>query len=275
MFSIGDFARLGRVSIRMLRHYDAIGLLRPSRVDPATGYRFYNAEQLQRLNRVVALKDLGFTLQQVQAILDELVTAEELRGMLRLRRAQLEAQIATDASRLARVEVRLRLIEREGHMNTDDVVLKHVAPVRVAELTGVAASYAPEDIGPVIQPLYPELARRLKAAGITPECGPIAWYEPSSNGAGETIIVHAAWPVTVERRHGYDFEVTDLPAIPSAATLIHRGSMDDVDGTIQTLARWIADNGYHTDGYAREVYLQCPPKDPDAWVTELQLTVTR
>jgi DNA-binding transcriptional MerR regulator len=68
MFSIGEFARHGRVSVRMLRHYDAIGLLRPACVDPASGYRFYQASQLAELNRLVALKELGFTLQQVQAI---------------------------------------------------------------------------------------------------------------------------------------------------------------------------------------------------------------
>ena len=90
MLTIGDFARHGRVSIRMLRHYDAIGLLRPAHVDPSSGYRFYHAAQLSRLNRIVALKDLGFTLQQVQAILDEDVSTEELRGMLRLRRAEFE-----------------------------------------------------------------------------------------------------------------------------------------------------------------------------------------
>src|SRR2546429_8090670 len=87
MFSIGDFARLGRVSVRMLRHYDAIGLLRPATVDPASGHRFYRADQLRRLNRVVALNDLGFTLQQAQAILADQVAVADLRGMLRLRGA--------------------------------------------------------------------------------------------------------------------------------------------------------------------------------------------
>ena len=102
MFSIGDFARSGRVSVRMLRHYDAIGLLRPAAVDPLTGYRFYAVEQLTRLNRVVALKDLGFTLDQVATIVDEEIDVDELRGMLRLRRAELREQIAADTARLAR-----------------------------------------------------------------------------------------------------------------------------------------------------------------------------
>ncbi|WP_255355663.1 MerR family transcriptional regulator, partial [Frankia sp. CpI1-P] len=85
MFSIGDFARRGLVSVRMLRHYDALGLLRPAHVDPVSGYRFYQADQFARLNRIIALKDLGLTLTQVRAILDEQVSVAELRGMLRLR----------------------------------------------------------------------------------------------------------------------------------------------------------------------------------------------
>src|ERR1700761_6124805 len=104
MFSIGEFARHGRVSVRMLRHYDTIGLIRPAVVDPASGYRFYQAAQLAELNRIIALKDLGFTLQQVQAMLEEKVTAAELRGMLKLRRAEIHAQIEAETARLNRIE---------------------------------------------------------------------------------------------------------------------------------------------------------------------------
>jgi DNA-binding transcriptional MerR regulator len=93
MLTIGDFARLGQVSPRMLRHYDEIGLLSPDRVDPATGYRYYTAHQLARLHRVVALRDLGFNLDQIGPVLDEELTVDELRGMLRMRRAQIEATV--------------------------------------------------------------------------------------------------------------------------------------------------------------------------------------
>lgn len=101
MFTIGDFARLGRVSVRMLRHYDALGLLRPARVDQATGYRYYDAGQLSRLNRLIALKDLGLGLDQVGQILDDQVEPAELGGMLRLRRAELADHLAEETARLA------------------------------------------------------------------------------------------------------------------------------------------------------------------------------
>ncbi|HEY0540081.1 MAG TPA: MerR family transcriptional regulator [Actinoallomurus sp.] len=272
MLTIGDFARHGRVSVRMLRHYDAIGLLRPARVDPASGYRFYEAAQLTTLNRVIALKDLGFSLHQVRAILDERVNTDELYGMLRLRRAELEARIDADATRLTRVEARLRMIESEGHMPTADIVVKRVPPVRVAELTGIASSYEPDEISPVIQPLYPELDRRLAEAGVAVTGPGIAYYEDSPDG---TIIVHACLPVAARPREEYGFAVVDLPAIESAATLVHHGSMDGVVTTEQTLARWLETNGHRATGYARELYLNCPDGVPDKWVTELQTPIER
>jgi DNA-binding transcriptional MerR regulator len=272
MFTIGDFARHGRVSVRMLRHYDATGLLRPAHVDPASGYRHYTAAQLARLNRIIALKDLGFTLQQVRDIVDEKVGAEELRGMLRLRRAELESAMAATRARLVQVEARLRAIESEGHMPTNDVVLKSVPAVRVAELTATAESYQPEDIGPVIGPLYEELFRRLDSAGVTPTGPGIAFYEDAPEGGGR-IIVHAAVQVSAEPRDG-SFRVLDLPPLEQAATIVHRGPMDTVLPTAQTLAHWIDTHGYRSAGYPREISLECP-ENRDDWVTELQAPVHR
>ncbi|MDT0341732.1 MerR family transcriptional regulator [Streptomyces litchfieldiae] len=272
MFTIGDFARHGRVSVRMLRHYDATGLLRPAHVDPASGYRHYTAAQLARLNRIIALKDLGFTLQQVRDIVDERVSAEELRGMLRLRRAELETAVAAARARLVQVEARLRAIESEGHMPTNDVVIKNVPTIRVAELTAIAASFEPEDIGAVIGPLYEELFRQLASAGITPTGPGVAYYEDAPEGGGR-IGVHAAVQVSAPLQDGA-FRILDLPSLDQAATIVHRGSMDTLLPTAQTLARWIDANGYRSTGYPREINLECP-ENRDDWVTELQAPVTR
>jgi DNA-binding transcriptional MerR regulator len=268
MFSIGEFARHGRVSVRMLRHYDAIGLLRPATVDPVSGYRFYEARQLAELNRVIALKDLGFTLQQVQAILEEKVSAAELRGMLKLRRAEIHAQIEAETTRLARVEARLLTIEDEARAPTDGVVIKRLAPVRVGELTGQAAGWEPEAITPVIQPLYCDLWQRLASADVAAAGPAVAYYEDTPAGDG-TIVVHAAVPVVAEAAAGHGFSVVDLAEVQSAAAIIHHGSMDDVLSTGQALARWIDANGYRSAGYLREVTLEWSA-DPDQWVTELQ-----
>jgi len=273
MFSIGDFARHGRVSVRMLRHYDAIGLLPPAHVDEVTGYRSYRAQQLWRLNRIVALKDLGFTLAQVQEIVDDALTPVELRGMLRMRQAQLAEQVAVDQARLRQVEVRLRTIEEEGTMPSDDVQLKTIPAARVAELTGTAGGFEPGSITPVIGPLYERLMETLEQAGVTPTGPAIARYEDAPGGG---VLIHAGIQVGAEAAPsaGHDFDVVDLPGF-EAATIVHRGSMDTVLTSIQQLSTWIEASDHRSTGYNREVYLEMDPDDETTWVTELQEPVVR
>ncbi|CAM5723376.1 hypothetical protein SALBM311S_05781 [Streptomyces alboniger] len=192
--------------------------------------------------------------------------------MLRLRRAELEIAMAAAAARLVQVEARLRSIESEGHMPTNDVVIKNIPAVRVAELTATAASYEPEDIGPVIGPLYDELFRRLDAAGVAPAGPGVAYYEDAPEGGGR-ISIHAAVQVAAPLQDGA-FRVFDLPPIDEAATIVHRGSMDTVLPTAQALAFSIDENGYQSAGYPREISLECPDNRDD-WVTELQAPVTK
>src|SRR5215510_5295735 len=127
MFRIGEFSRIARVSGRLLRYYDGIGLLSPQRIDPATGYRYYRAEQLGRLNCIVALKELGLSLEQVAQMVDGKISTDEIRGMLMLKKAELERSLSAEAARLRHVESRLQQIDEQGTLADYDVVVKSVA----------------------------------------------------------------------------------------------------------------------------------------------------
>src|SRR5215475_15683754 len=147
MFSIGEFARVGGVSVRTLRHYDEIGLLPPTEVDPVTGYRSYSAKQLRQLNRIAALKELGLTLAQIRQLLDG-ITVDELRGMLLLRRAQLEGELQRQRHHLLGVEARLRHIAQEDEMPVDDIVVKQIPPLSVVAIADTVPGWGPENIVP-------------------------------------------------------------------------------------------------------------------------------
>ena len=151
MFKIGDFSRLCMVPVSALRYYADLGLLEPAAVDPASGYRYYSAAQLHLVNRIVALKELGLSLDEIRAVLGEGLGVGELRGMLRLKRAEAARRVAEEQERLERVEARLRLIEKEGRMPEQEVVVKTVPEVRglgmrekVAGPPGIAAERAGE-----------------------------------------------------------------------------------------------------------------------------------
>jgi effector-binding domain-containing protein len=154
------------------------------------------------------------------------------------------------------------------------VVLRDVAPVRVAELTATAASYGREDIGAVIRPLYCELRRRLAAAGVAPAGGPAIAYYSDPACPSDAVIVHAGVPVVACPQPGRGFAVVDLPAISPAAVIIHRGGTRGLRQSLWDLAGWIEDHGYLPAGYHREVYLGHDPGEAGRSVTELQVGVT-
>ncbi len=279
LLRIGDLARLGGVSVRMLRHYHELGLLLPSSVDAKTGYRSYDSVQLGRLRRIVALKNLGLTLGQVGEILDGSPTDDELRALLLERRSAISNEIALGQANLAALDRYMTNLQtqQEGgkHMSgtaTEIVVeLKPIAARLVAQLSAVAESWAPEHIGPVIQPLYPELVERMDAAGVAIAGPSTAWYEDTEDGR---VHVHATLTIAERPTAGpadLGFEVVDLPGVELAATTVHRGSMDNCDATYAQLLEWIEQNGYQPVGYSRELDIECGPDTE--WITELQQAV--
>src|SRR5215510_6633539 len=139
MFKIGEFSRLSRVSVRMLRHYDQLGLLMPSKTDPFTNYRYYSAEQLPRLNRILALRDLGFSLEQIAGMLDNDLSADQLLGMLKLKRVEIEQQVQVEKERLSRLEARIRQMNESVKSGSYDVILREVELELVATYREVAA----------------------------------------------------------------------------------------------------------------------------------------
>src|SRR5512139_2359236 len=137
MIRIGDFSKLSRVSVKTLRYYDDMDLLKPVYVDAMTGYRYYEFHQLPRLYRILALKDLGFSLEEIGRLLEGDLPTEQMRGMLKLRQAEIRQRVDEEAERLERVDIWLRQIEQENFMSKYDVVIKKIEPVRVASVRGV------------------------------------------------------------------------------------------------------------------------------------------
>ncbi|MFC7492366.1 MULTISPECIES: MerR family transcriptional regulator [unclassified Knoellia] len=263
MLGIGDFALHGQVSVRMLRHYDALGLLVPAAVDAHSGYRRYTADQLSRLNRLVALKDLGFALSEIAPILDADVSADELRAMLALRRSQIAARIEEDHTRLAEIERRLRTIEKEHTMQDLEFVTKALPELTLAQRTGSVTDQS--EIGQTIGPLFADLLSDAGRAGLDVEQPTVAWYEMSE----DSIRFAAGMPLAAgESIPGY--EVETLPAAGRAVTVVHHGSMETIGDSWQALMQYLGAEGLSLDGRCREVYIATPHGDEDAWVTELQ-----
>jgi DNA-binding transcriptional MerR regulator len=264
MLKIGDFSRLCRVPVSALRYYADLGLLRPAQVDPLTGYRYYSAEQLPMVHRILALRDLGLSLEQIGTVLRESLSAEELRGMLRLRQAVLRQQINEEQARLARVEARLRQIEQEGSMSGYDVVVKELGPQLVAGIRAVIPTY--EAIGGLFDELYAYLGQH-GAGGLLVGIDHNPGYMEHDPDMEAAAYLEAPVP------EGGRVKVHTLPGGAVAST-IHRGAYEDLSKAYEALMVWMQGSGYQPVGPSRELYLHMG-ETPDGHVTEVQIPVAR
>lgn len=275
MFRIGEFSQIARVSGRLLRYYDSIGLLRPVRIDPVTGYRYYSADQLPRLNSILALKDLGLSLDQVAKMVDDRIGPDEIRGMLMLKKAELEQSLRAEQTRLRHIESRLKQIEEQGALTDYDVVVKRV-------------------------PAQPYLAVRSEFAGMP---GAVAMLK-SVLAATRRIPAEARGPLIVVAHSDFDDDLldleigiglaqerktriplpdrlemkpTELPAIEMSAAIVRGGPTYQAHLAFGALGVWMEANGFTIAGPCREVFLEPPfqPPDEEQSVIEIQFPVAK
>jgi len=275
MLKIGVFAQVSRISIKMLRHYDEMGLLRPVFVDDFSGYRYYALEQLPRAHRIIALKDLGFSLDQIALLLNQKLPLEQLRRLLGQRQEELSQRVREEQARLERVEARLQQIEQEGKMSSYEVVLKKIEPMLVAGISEAVPEG--EQVTPVYYRIFTELFQYAGEQGIDTDGRQLSVDTSLDSGwkvNDAEVTIEAAVRLDrpypeVERVH-----VHTLPAVEMMACTIHHGDYDLLGQAYEALLRWTEANGYEADGTNRHLYLQTGGVADDN-ITEVQFPVQK
>jgi DNA-binding transcriptional MerR regulator len=279
MYKIGDFARIGQVSVRMLRHYDKLGLLVPSHTDRFTSYRYYTIDQLPRLHRIVALNGLGLTLQQISGLLQQgdQISADRLHGMLMVRQAELERELIEKRVQLAGVAARLKQIEQEGQPPAYEIAIKDLTPLQVIGVRELVPHVA--EMGSYCELMFSRLYRTLRQARVEAEGIELTLYHNEEfteiNLDVETAVAYELEqqlpPISEPLRH------KQLPAEPLVAALLYEGTFSDVEDGILSLLGWIGQQGYTPAGPLRQLHLSGPAHingqlQPHA-VIELQIPI--
>lgn len=254
MIRIGDFSKLSRVSVKTLRHYDEIGLLKPVVVDRFTSYRYYEFDQLARLYRILALKDLGFSLAEIGRLLENDLPVERMRGMLTLRQAEIRQQVAVEVEQLERVERWLHQLEEEEAVSNYDVVLKPIAPVKVASIRDVVPT--PPDQGA----LWGELMDYLNQQQVRMIGPPMAIYHDKDFRERDWDI-EVCMPIIDSMTPDARLKVYELPGSETVACVVHAAGFDSIGAAYDAIAKWIDSSGYQIVGPCREVILR-PPETP-------------
>ncbi len=266
MLKIGEFARVSGITTATLRYYDSCGLLKPLSIDQESGYRYYTLEQLPRLNRILAFKDLGFSLEQITQLLNEEISLEQLHGMFKLKQAETQQLIATEQARLSRIQARLRQIEQEKTMSTYDITLKRVEPLLVASVRGIIPSVNE------VKQLWGVLHAYMNQQGCK-EVSPnlILWHDESEHAEG--VDAETAEPLAASIAQTEQVKVQILPDAMMAST-IHHGGYDTIGQAYVALYQWTEDNQYSIIGLTRQIHLQYSDEmHPNLYITELQVPV--
>jgi DNA-binding transcriptional MerR regulator len=275
MFRIGEFSLIAQVSGRLLRYYDEIGLLSPAYTDPQTGYRYYSAGQLPRLNRILVLKELGLGLDQVARLLGQDTSSEELRGMLLLRKAQLTQAMQDDLARLQLVEARLDQIDTFGQTQVPDVVVKAIPPHRYLALREVFSDVAA--IRRLVERVNAIVPTKMPSGSL----GQVAFvihspmFDPEAFDFEVGYLLTGKAPAAVQVSEERVLTVRDLPAVETMATLVHAGRISDTHRSYALLGTWVEQQQWRIVGQGRQILLQLPQPDHDDAVIELQLPVRK
>lgn len=274
MFKIGDFAVISQIPSSQLRYYDEIGLFEPSHIDSQNGYRYYKLEQLADLNRIMALKNLGLSLDEVQHLLKNHVSNNNIRQMLEAKREEIKQRLEEEQTRLRQVEARLQLLEQGYTPTTQPVIIKPVPAQTYLAFKQVSMDHESfvNDFSHRYNRIHEiDLPEKNYAVCIAHNAG----FEPDGLHWELGFYVGQNAPQSIPFDESFCLKCYELPAVETMASIIHVGSLATGGLAYAALSQWIAFNQYEITGAFREIFLVlgAPLDISDSMVMEVQVPI--
>ena len=267
MFKIGEFSKFTQVSVRMLRYYDKLGLFRPIEVDEFTGYRYYSAKQIPTLNKIVALRDMGFLVTDIAAVLED-DSDESVLARLEGKKKEILVAISSENEKLKKIESTIKLIGKERIIMNYEVNIKSIPSYKVVSLRDTIAAYNREG------ELWARLGAFLESNKI--KCTPpyFAIYHDKSYKEGDVDVeVVMCVDDLLTDKDGFTFR--EIEAIPSMTSVMVVGPFENLAPAYNALGKWIEESEYEPCGNARQVCHKGPwnESNPENYLTEIQMPV--
>jgi DNA-binding transcriptional MerR regulator len=234
-----------------------MGLLKPAHIDQFTGYRYYTVEQLPRIHRIIALKELGLSLEQIATLVNDTLPSEQIRELLRLQQTDIRQRILDEQARLAQVEFRLRMIEMEDQMPDLEVIVRPIPPLRALTLR---ISISQENPTAGLLALQSEIEQAMAQHQIR-FASPLTEIHYGEEFRIDYQDVEVVIPVDEGQTEDVPLATAGIlrlktvPGLPMAATYIHRGDyLRQLPDVLPMLQQWIVDNGYKLRGTHRIIH---------------------
>lgn len=268
MYRIGMFSKLGRVTIKTLHHYDEVGLLAPAYVDKESGYRYYKASQLFRLNEIVALRQMGFSILEISAIVD----GHNIAGILAQRKAELESEVQNVTDQLSRLNNYINE-QKEGQIMNYQAVIKEIPAYTVYSAKYTLPNYAS------LNEIMPALGAKVSKANPGIKCvEPGYCFNVYLDGEyRDTDINVEICEAVVRRGKGGDGVVFKDISAATVVSVLHRGAYEKLGEAYAYAMQWVEQNGYQIIDNVRESYIDgiWNKDNVEDWLTEIQVPVEK
>ncbi len=271
MLRIGDFSKLGRVTIKTLRYWDEIGLLKPDYVNDDNGYRYYTADKLAIVQQILSMKELGLYLEDIQRVLRDRVNSNEWLDLLQKRKMSLLDEIRLSESTLVKLDTMISKIKKERvAMNT--VSIRELPEVIVASMRTTIPSY--NDLFRVVPPMG-DIMRKQGAVCREPAYCFNIYHDGEYRE--KDIDVEVCEAVVSYCKDGDGVVYKKLPGVKTAAVIMHCGPYETLGTSYAEILSWIEKSGYEIADNPRESYIDgiWNKEDPKDWKTEIQIPVTK
>lgn len=265
MFKIGEFSKLTQVSVRMLRYYDEVGLLKPAEVDKWTGHRMYSALQIPVLEKIVYLRDSGFNVSEIALALE--MDNHGLAGQLDKKRQEIEQAIKDEQEKLRKLDIAKKGMlsdKKEIHYH---ISMKSIPSYSVLSLRKVVPTYYSEG------DLWKELADFANKHKIDIESRTFSIFHDTEYREEDVDIELCALVKKLQKNMGeFTFRMTE--PVPIMACTMVTGSFSNISGAYKAFAEWLHENEqYRIAGATRQIVHRGPwnESDPDKYLVELQI----
>ncbi|MBR0600640.1 MerR family transcriptional regulator [Sinanaerobacter chloroacetimidivorans] len=271
MFKIGEFSKLTQVSIRMLRYYDEVGLLKPADIDKFTGYRYYSVEQIPLLHKIIFLRDTGFQVAEISAVVQNW-NETAMINFLNNKHSEIEASIKLEQDKLRKIEVAMKDMKGEDLSIRYNISLKTIPAYQILSLRKIIPDYFCEGM------LWQELTELVESNSIRIPQNSLnfaIYHDTDFKEADVDVEVCVAVQELGESKDGFTFRETE-PVETMACAMVY-GPYQNIGPAYEAFAHWLTQhNQYKMIGQNRQI-CHCGPwneENPQNYLTEIQIPVT-
>lgn len=260
---------MSRVSVRMLRYYDEVGLFKPAKIDEFTEYRYYSAKQIPQIKKIILFRDLGFNVSETRELMhtdNDIDLVEKLKA----KQSQFVEKIRTAENAISQIDAIINSIEKENSFMHSDITIKEIPSYKVVSRRKIVESYSNE-----IE-LWAELGEFCLKNNLEPEDAPFAIYH-DADYKEQDVDIEVAMPVSVLRDNQNKYVFRETENIPQAASLLYTGKYENIDDSFFYLSKWIEENGFRFCGKTRQVSIRGAwnEPNPDNYQVEIVMPVEK